>query len=120
MPANPLANLSRCAQCGLTGDATLFEPFNNTPGNVACKATAACEVRQSGQSAAYTLSVLLRAVRGELQAATTYELASLLTDLEGYGDAVAEAMSGRPDSLRALREVREDREARAARKSAKS
>jgi len=44
-PGSPLA---RCAHCGLTGDASLFEPFNgmNSVGNLACKAHASCEIRQ--------------------------------------------------------------------------
>jgi len=116
MTVNPLANLGRCAQCGLIGDAALFKPFNKA-GNMACKATVACEIRQTGESAAYVLSRLLRAVRQEMAILTADELANLAVDVEGFQSAVHVNLSSFAGSGAALAAVRADRKARAAKKA---
>lgn len=115
-PVNPLANLGRCAQCGLTGDAALFETFSSF-GGVACKATAACQVRQAGDSAAHFLSTLLRAVRGELGQATTAELAALAVDLDGYRGDVLGWLNSSAGGGAALAAEEADRAARKTRKA---
>jgi hypothetical protein len=118
MTINPLANLGRCAYCGLTGDAALFEKFNRS--NLVCKATAACEVRRSGNSAAYVLGKLLRAVRSELALATDEELAELHLDLLGYELAVVAELATRQGGAEALTAAQAHRAALAARKAATS
>jgi hypothetical protein len=114
MTTNPPASLGRCAHCGLTGDTALFEPFNKA-GNLACKATAACEIRQAGEWPPSYLSTLLRAVRNELPLATTGELAELVTDLNGYREAVTAELETRPGYKAALTAAHDYRVARAAR-----
>jgi hypothetical protein len=115
MTINPTGQ-GRCARCGVISDIALFEPVNNT-GNLACKATAACEVRQSGDSAAYVLDRLLRAVRGELAVATPAELAALAVDLDGYRGDVLRLLNLSAGGGAALADEEADREARKARKA---
>jgi hypothetical protein len=114
--ASPSASLARCAHCKLTGPAYLFEPFNgmNSAGNLACKSAVTCQIRQGGDSAAYVLDTLLRAVRRELPQATTAELANLLYDLQGYHEDVGAELNSRPDHAEAFSAVIRDREARKA------
>jgi hypothetical protein len=104
----------RCAFCGLAGDGALFEPFNRA-GSLACRAIAACGVRQRDDSAVRCLGALLRAVRhAELARLTTAELASLAVDLDGYTVDVHIHLSSRGDSATALAAERADRKARKA------
>ena len=110
------AETARCAYCGVTGPAQLFEPFNTIPGNLACRAGAACELRQQGVDPVHQLGVLLRAVRKELGALTGDELVNLAVDLTGYQDAVTRLLIRAGKDGPAVEAERRDREARAARR----
>ena len=72
----------RCAWCGAVRPAEMLEPMN-VSGALACTAALACEMRQAGKDPAAELGALLRAVRAELSALTTRELAELEYDLRG-------------------------------------
>lgn len=112
---------ARCAYCGVTGPAELFEPFNSIPGNVACRATAACQLRQEGADPAYEAGVLIRAMRKELPLLTAGQLTSLAVDLEGLHEKVMERVSwGGQVRLAAIVAERDDRERRAAGKAARA
>lgn len=115
------ARPTQCAYCHVTGPAALFEVIGRTGSrSFACKATTACQIRQSGESPAHVLSALLRAVRAELPIMTTVttgELAALVVDLDGFGEAVRAHLAWRKDGRAALESERADRKARKAKRS---
>jgi hypothetical protein len=111
-------DVSQCVLCLRTGPSGEFEDVNGQ-GNRACRAIAACEVRQSSENAAHYLGTLLRAVRIELGSLTVDELANLSADLDGYAGAVNIQLSCHADSGAALERVRTDRAKRKARKLAR-
>jgi hypothetical protein len=105
--------ITRCAQCGHAGPPELFEPFN-LAGNLACKATVACQYRQNDRDPVTHLGALLRAVRPELGTLSTGQLASLAADLNGYRQQVLDELLLRPggkDQLNAETRDRAERQA---------
>lgn len=111
------AETSQCLYCLAQGPAELFEPIALRDDNVACKATACCEIRQAAERPAYYLSTLLRAVRAELAQASTAELAALAVDLTGYTEAVQAELMTREGGAAALGDEWADRLFRKARRT---
>jgi hypothetical protein len=116
----------RCAWCQAVRPAEMLEPMN-VSGALACKAGAACEMRQAGKDPAAELGALLRAVRAELSALTTRELAELQYELrgpyphdwaDGFVGSLRIQLGGRGDSAEASAAVAAERLARKRRRAA--
>lgn len=117
---------TRCAQCGHSGPPQLFEPFN-AAGNLACRATTLCQLRQQGTDPAALLGTLLREFAahddgksGQLDTLSTRQLAELNLDLHGpHGEfmggcagSVRVYLSSRGDSAQAIADAEAGRLAR--------